>query len=393
MDLKEKICAAVDRIAPELIELSHKVHDNPELGMQEHQAVAWQKELLEKHGFSFENPSCGMDTAYIAVKGTLGKGPQIGFMAEYDALAGLGHACGHNIICASSCGAAIALAEALEGEEAAVILYGTPAEETEGGKIHMADAGAFDKADCAMIMHPAADSSKLSSGSLAVTDVHVEFRGKDGHSSRPGAAVNALASTIALFNAVNAQLHLWPNKSKINGIITAGGSAPNIIPGFSSCAFSMRAEKLNQLKPMYDDMVRLASAAAAMTGAGVTISHSPFCAETYPNHTLDEAYRANAASLGEIVEWPDPNAMTGSSDVGNASMHTAAIQPHLSLQAPGVNGHTPELCAAAASKRGDEIVLLGAKTLAMTGADVFSSPELLKAVREEFKKDALPYKC
>ncbi len=393
MDLKEKICATVDRLAPELIELSHKIHDNPELGLQEHQAVAWQKELLTRHGFSFESPFCGMDTAYRAVKGTVGKGPQLGILAEYDALKGLGHGCGHNVICASSCGAAIALTEALEGQEAAVFLFGTPAEETFGGKIPMADAGAFDGLDCAMMMHPSPNSAVTGGTTLAYTDIYVEFHGKPGHSSRPGNAVNALSSTIALFNAVNAQLHLWPNKSKINGVIISGGTAPNIIPGFSRCEFCMRAEKLSQVKSMYADFERLVKAAAAMTGATYTLDHSPFGAEQYMNRPLDESFVANMAALGETVEFADPNAMTGSSDVGSVSLRTPTIQPHLSLQAPGVNGHTPELCAAAATPRADALALLGAKGLAMTCADVFSSPELRHTMREYYEKTALPNKC
>ncbi len=390
MDPKQKIAAAVERLAPELIALSHEVHAHPELGMQERQAVAWQKTLLEKYGFVVENPCCGLDTAYRAVKGTLGKGPQIGFLSEYDALNGLGHACGHNMICAASCGAAIALAETLEGREGAVVLFGTPAEETSGGKIAMADAGAFDGLDCAMMFHPNPSENLVGAGSLAVTDVFVEFHGTSAHSSRPALGVNALTSTLHLFAAVNAQLHLWPNKSKINGIVTAGGTAPNIIPEFSACAFSMRAEKLNQLRPMYADLERLARAAAAMTGAELKIAHTPFCSERYPNRPLDEAFKANMEELGEPMSWPEPDRMSGSSDIGNVSVRTPSIHPYLSLHAPGVGGHTPELREAAVSRRADEVVLLAAKGLAMTGLDVFQSPDLRAAMKADFERNALP---
>jgi amidohydrolase len=393
MDLKQKVSESVEKLAPELIALSHEIHDHPEIGLQEHQAVAWQKEILEKYGFTFESPFCGMDTAYRAIRGTLGKGPQIGILAEYDALKGLGHGCGHNVICASSVGAAIALSQALEGEKAAVILFGTPAEETVGGKIPMADARVFDHLDCAMMMHPTAEENLVGVGSLAVTDIYVDFTGKPAHSSKPSNGINALTSAIALFNAVNAQLHLWPNKSKINGIITEGGTAPNIIPGFCHCEFSMRAEKMSQLLPMYDDFERLAKAAAAMTGAQLKISHSPFCAERYMNRPLDEAFKANMERLGEPMKWPDPNRMTGSSDIGAVSLRTPSIHAYLSLHAPGVNGHTPELCAAAATKRADQVVLLAAKGLAMTGVDVFQSEELRKAMREDFEKNAVPNRC
>lgn len=392
MDLKQKIAAVVERLAPELIALSHNVHAHPELGMQEHQAVAWQKTLLEKHGFTVESSYCGLDTAYHAVKGTQGKGPQIGFLAEYDALKGLGHACGHNMICAASCGAAIALAEVLEDREGAVILLGTPAEETSGGKIVMANAGAFDGLDCAMMFHPNPTENLVGVGSLAVTDVFVEFYGKSAHSSRPALGVNALASTLHLFAAVNAQFHLWPNKSKINGIITAGGTAPNIIPEFSACAFSMRAEKLGQLRPMYADFERLAQLSAALTGAKLKISHTPFCSERYLNRPLDETFKANMEMLGEPMSWPDPNRMSGSSDIGNVSVCTPSIHPYLSLHAPGVVGHTPELREAAVSRRADEVVLLAAKGLAMTGFDVFQSPVLRAAMRTDFERHALPNK-
>ena len=393
MNLKEKIIAAADCIAPELIKLSHDVHDNPELGMEEFKACAWQVELLKKHGFTVEEKFCGIETAYKAYKGTPGKGPQIAFLSEYDALAGLGHACGHNVICAASCGAAIALAEALEGEEACVVLFGTPAEETLSCKVAMVDAGAFDAVDCAMMMHPSPDVNLVGRGGLACTGVSVEFFGKAAHSSAPMKGVNALASTIALFNAINAQLHLWPNKSKINGIITAGGTASNIIPEYSACHFTMRAERKNQILPMYDDMVRLANAAAAMTGATVKISRGPVTAERYCNRVLDEAFAANMETLGEHCQWPDPKRMNGSSDVGNVTLVVPTIHVYLTLNAGVASSHTPEMREAARSKRGDEVVVLAAKGLAMTGADVFSSPKLRKEMREEYERTALPNKC
>ncbi|MBP3751378.1 MAG: M20 family metallopeptidase [Pyramidobacter sp.] len=393
MNLKEKIASTVDRIAPELIKLSHDVHDNPELGMQEFKACAWQVELLRKHGFTVEEKFCGIETAYKAWKGTPGKGPQIAFLAEYDALAGMGHACGHNTICASSCGAAISLAEALEGQEACVFLFGTPAEETLGCKVAMTDAGAFDHVDCAMMMHPAPDINLVGRGGLACTGVNVEFFGKAAHSSTPMKGINALASTIALFNAVNAQLHLWPNKSKCNGIITAGGTASNIIPDYSACRFTLRAERKNQILPMYDDMVRLANAAAAMTGAKVKIEHDTIMAERYCNRVLDEAFAANMETLGEHCQWPDPKLMNGSSDIGNVSLVVPAIHVYLTLKAGVTSSHTPQMREAARSERGDQVVLLAAKGLAMTGADVFEKPELRKAMREEYEKTALPNKC
>ena len=393
MDLKEKVIAAVDRLTPELIELSHKVHENPEVAMQEHKAVAWQVELLRSYGFTVTTPYCGMDTAYRAVKGTPGKGPQLGILAEYDALKGMGHACGHNIICATSCGAAIALAEVLEGQEACVYLFGAPAEEAIGGKIPMAENGAFEGLDCAMMMHPSADRDEVGGFGLACVGVAVEFFGKAAHSSRPMDGINALTSTIALFNAVNAQLHLWPNKSKINGIITAGGSASNIIPEYCACDFLLRAEHKFQILEMYDDFVRLANAAAAMTGAKVKITPELIYAERYSNHALDTAFVANMKTLGRECTWADPTAMVGSSDIGNVSLELPTIHTSLSMNAPGVVGHTPEYREAAISEGGDALISLGAKGLAMTCIDVFESPQLREAMWAEYNEKVKPYRC
>ncbi len=393
MGTKDRIVQIVDRIAPELIELSHKIHENPELGLQEHRAAAWQAELLERHGFAVEKPFCSMETAYRAVKGTLGRGPQIAFLAEYDALQGLGHGCGHNLIAASSCGAAIALAEVLEGQEGAVILFGTPAEETLGAKIPMVEQGAFDGVDCAMMMHPSASENLVGRGGLAAMGVNVEFFGKPAHSSRPADGINALTSTIALFNGINGQLHLWPNKSKINGIITKGGDASNVIPSHCACRFTVRADKKKQLLAMYDDLVRLAQAAANQTGAKVQITHDPISAERYSNNVIDRAFLANMALLGEEMAWPDPEMMCGSSDIGNVSLAVPAVHEYLSLHAPGVAGHTPELREAARSPRADEVVTLAAKGLAMTGLDIFENPQMRQAMWQEFREKALPNRC
>lgn len=393
MEIKEKIIEVVDSLAGTLIKLSHEVHDSPELGLNEFKAAKWQTELLKEHGFSVTMPFCGMDTAYNAVKGTVGEGPQIAFLSEYDALKGLGHACGHNIICAASCGAAIALSKALEGEKACIYVFGTPAEETQGGKIPMVEQGAFDGLDCAMMVHPKPNENTVGGGGLACTDITVEFFGKDAHSSRPMLGINALTSTITLFNSVNAQLHLWPNKSKMNGIIISGGEASNIIPGYSSCKFTMRAERKDQIIAMYDDFVRLANAAAATTGAKVKITHIPIFAERYSNRALDEAFTANMKTLGEDCHWQDPEAMTGSSDIGNVSLVIPTIHEYLSLNAGDISEHTPAFCKAAETKRADDVVLLAAKGLAMTGADVFSSGDVRLAMKKEFDEEVLPHKC
>ncbi|ERL24760.1 MULTISPECIES: M20 family metallopeptidase [Jonquetella] len=383
----------VDRMSGELIELSHSIHDHPELGLEEYKAAEWLTSFISRHGFTIQRPYMGLETAFRAVCGTVGKGPQIAFLAEYDALKGLGHACGHNIIAASSAGAAAALAEALQGREGAVYLYGTPAEETFGSKVLMSDRGAFDGIDCAMMMHPSAELNIVGRGGLAAVSLDVVFEGKPAHSSKPDDGINALTSAIGLFNAVNAQLHLWPNKSKINGIITEGGQASNVIPDRACCSFTMRAERKDQIVPMIEDFKRLVQASALLTGAKSSVTVGSVMAERHCNRVLDAAFKNAVEALGEPVVWADPNGMFGSSDIGNVSLLVPAIHTYLSLEIPGCVGHTPKFCQAARSERGDRIAVLGAKALAMTGWQVATDGVTLQAARREYEEQVLPHRC
>ncbi len=389
--MKERILKRADELKAELLRLSHDIHANPETSFEEFRAAAWQKELLEKHGFEVEAPFCGMETAFRAVKKSGKPGPVVAFLSEYDALNGLGHACGHNIIAASSVGAGLALASLLDETGGEVQVVGTPGEEGGGGKVFMVERGAFKGVDFALMMHPSTKNI-IGRGGLAAQGVRVEFRGRAAHSATPDKGINALTALIALFNGIDTLRQVWPNSAKINGIVTKGGSASNIIPELAEALFTVRASTKKELLAMFADLQRAADAAARLTGAEVVVEGEPVYAERYSNSAMGEAFKRNMETLGERMEYPDPKERVGSSDVGNVSLEIPTIHEYLAIADTSVAGHTPEFREASLSPRGDEVVLLGAKGLALTGWDLLTDERLREAAKAEYLEKAAPFK-
>lgn len=389
--MKNRIRNRVEEIRQELLQLSHNIHGCPETAFEEHRAALWQKELLERHGFTVEMPFCGMETAFRAVKRGQEGGPVVAFLSEYDALKGLGHACGHNIIAASAVGAGIALASALEDIAGEVQVIGTPGEEEGGGKIYMVERGCFAGVDFALMVHPNT-KNLIGRGGLAAQGVRVEFLGRAAHSAVPDKGVNALTSLIAFFNGIDTLRQTWPNSAKINGIITRGGTASNVIPDLAEACFTVRASTKKELIAMYRDLNRVAEAAAMVTGAAFILEGEPVYAERYPNAAMGEAFKRNMESLGEIMEYPDPRERVGSSDVGNVSLELPAIHEYLAIADTSVAGHTAEFREAAVSPRGDDVVVLAAAGLALTGWDLLTDGDLREAAREEYRRKVLPFR-
>ena len=384
MDQKEKITGWVQDHKDELLQLSHAIHDHPELGFQEVQAARWQTELLKKYGFSVEMPFAGMDTAYKAVFPGKEKGPVIAILAEYDALPGVGHGCGHNIIATAAVGAGLALSQLMPELAGTLVVLGTPAEEGGGGKIFMVERHVFDDIDYAMMIHPST-KNLICRGGLASTSFKAEYFGKAAHSSDPSTGINALQGVINLFNAVDVSRQTWKSDARISGIITSGGKASNVIPDYAACEFTVRAQTISYLLKMVEDLKRLAKVSAEMIGAKVKISmdHAPY-AERYPNHAMGETFKKNMARLGIEMHYPDPKVPVGSSDIGNVSMVVPAIHEYLSIANPSVSSHTAEFREAAGSPKGDQAALLGAQGLAMTALDILTDAALRKDIQEEF---------
>lgn len=389
--MKNRIIEKAEEVREELLRLSHDIHSHPETSYQEFRAAAWQKELLERHGFAVEMPFCGMETAFRAVKKGKGPGAVVAFLSEYDALNGLGHACGHNIIAAASVGAGLSLASVLENVPGEVQVIGTPAEEGGGGKIFLVEHGAFESVDFALMMHPSTKNI-IGRGGLAAREFRVEFRGKAAHSATPDKGVNALTSLIAFFNGIDTLRQTWPDSAKINGIITKGGEASNIIPEVTEAVYTVRASTKKELLPMCEDLKRMAEAAALVTGASFTVHQTPIYAERYPNSVMGEAFKRNMEFLGEQMEYPDPKERVGSSDVGNVSLEIPAIHEYLAIADPSVAGHTPEFREAAVSPRSDKVVILAAKGLALTGLDLLTDEILREAAKVEYREKAFPYR-
>lgn len=389
--MKERILQKTDELKEELLRLSHDIHAHPEVSFGELRAAAWQKELLEKHGFAVEMPFCGMETAFRAIKKSVKPGPTVAFLSEYDALNGMGHACGHNIIASSSVGAGIALASVVDETGGEVQVLGTPAEEGGGGKVYMVERGAFEGVDFALMVHPSTKNI-IGRGGLASQGVRVEFKGRPAHSANPDKGINALTSMISLFNGIDTLRQTWPNSAKINGIITKGGSASNIVPEIAEAHFTVRASTRKELLAMFQDLKRVADAAALVTGAEVVVEGGVVYAERYSNSVLGEIFKRNMESLGERMEYPDPKERFGSSDIGNVSLEIPTIHEYLAIADPSVAGHSVEFREASVSPRGDDVVLLAAKGLALTGLELLTEESLREAAWAEYRETVLPFK-
>ena len=382
--------AAVRQIAserPQLQELTLKIHANPELGLREFKACEWLTQYLMQRGFNIERGICEMPTAFRA---TYGKSkPVIALLAEYDALPGVGHACGHNLICTIAVGAAVASKLVVDHCGGSIVVIGTPAEENYGGKIVMARKGAFSDLDVAMLVHPdVADIAVVPS--IACQQMNVEFFGKSAHASaNPAAGINALDAMILSFNSINALRQHIQSTARIHGIITDGGQAANIVPAHSAGEFYVRAADDAYLDELLQKVLNCFVGAAAATGA--RLEYKPDVlryASMHSNMTLAQLYVRNMESVGREVKLCESKIPlnVGSTDMGNVSCVTAAIHPMLAIAPKGISQHSAEFAAAAASETGINGMLDAAKAIAMTVVDLLSQAQILQKVREEFEQ-------
>ncbi len=382
--LKDAIGRAVDGLADELESLSHRIHANPELGFKEVKASGWLADFLAAKGFKVEKGVAGVETAFRATIET-GEGPTVAILCEYDALPGLGHACGHNVIATSGAGAGAALA-AVRGQlpKGRIQVIGTPAEEGGGGKMKLMEGGVFKDVDCAMMIH-GADRTVLHADLLGIVRVNFDFAGKASHASAaPWEGVNALDAVIQTFNAISAlRQHVRPDV-RIHGIITNGGQAPNIIPEAASCAFYVRAATLDYMWEVYRQVVACAEGAARATGAQLRTTQIPTVYEPMKrNETLLSVFKANLERTGTQDEPPAPHVL-GSSDIGNVSQVIPAIQPYIKIAETGTPFHSRPFAEAAVKPLARQGLLTAAKTMAMTTADLLADPALVRRAKDEF---------
>lgn len=388
--LKKDVAAAVDSMAAELLSLSHAIHQEPELALEEFKAAERLAAAVEAHDVAVTQGAFGLPTSFVAEFGNA-SGPTIAVLSEYDALPGVGHACGHNIIATAGLGAAMALAKLNERLPGRIRYLGTPAEERFGGKEIIARAGAFDRVDAAMMVHPS-NLDLVTMPCIAIAEVEVTFIGRAAHASAmPHRGLNALDAVVSAYQSI-AQLRQHIQQSeRIHGIITQGGFAANIVPERASCLYYVRAATIHDLAPLKSRVHACFEAAALATGCAADIRWGDVdYLDLKTNWPMAEAFARNAKSLGREFEETAalPPGFAGSTDMGNISHRVPSIHPLLAVAPAGVIVHNAEFARWAASEKGDQAVLDGAKSMAMTVLDLMAGESVLDSVRADFAATA-----
>lgn len=384
--LKDQLGSRLDALRPELERIGRDIYANPEIGYQERKAVGWLSEFLTKQGFAVEVGVADTPTAFVASRRT-GSGPTIAFLAEYDALRGLGHGCGHNLIAMASTGAGVAVAELLDRFPGRVQVIGTPAEEGGGGKIRLIRGGIFQEVDAAMMFHPDSRTQVLH-WALAVTHMHFEFTGRAAHASGdPEQGINALDAFVQAYSAISMLRQHIRDGSRLHGFLIEGGTAPNIVPERTRGEFLVRARDEAYMQELVQKVKNIFQAAALATGCSVklTFDEEPY-SDMRNNGVLAGLFEENLQRLGidpvEGVPWEH----AGSTDMGNVSHVVPAIHPTLAIAPAEVPGHSQAFLEASGSLRGYQAMVDAAKALAMTGADLLANHQLAEQAKAEFRR-------
>ena len=372
------VSSSVDSYADRLIQLSHEISADPELAYNEHRAAARCADMLESHGFDVERGAYGQPTAFAARGGSAG--PHVVICAEYDALPGVGHACGHNIIAASAIGAGLALKPLLEEAGLRVTILGTPAEEVGGGKVDLINAGALDGVDAALMIHPTPFDDYAPSG-LAIEEWRVVNRGRASHSSSsPELGLNALDGVVQGYTAIAMlRQHLRPLQ-QVHGVIVDGGEAANVVPERAEASYYLRAVNAADLEDLRPRVRACLEGAALATGTSVEIAVEGHVYEPVnSNMALASIFTQACESIGRTFT-PDPagDQVSGSTDFGNISQLVPGLHADLAVHSgPAVN-HQHEFAAACIAPAGDKTMLEGAKALALTALAVAANPAVLE---------------
>lgn len=385
-EMKQLIIETLEELREDFYEISTIIGENPELGHEEFKAATLLTEKLEQQGFRVTRGICGLPTAFEAIAESGKPGPTIGIMSEYDALPEIGHACGHNLIGTMGIAAGIALSKVLPQTGGKVVVYGTPAEETKGGKVTMAEEGIFDQLDVAMMVHPLHSYVK-SGSSLAMDAIQFEFFGKPAHAAAsPEKGINALDAVLQTFSGINALRQHVTSDTRIHGIITEGGKAANVVPDYAVAQFYVRAKSRGYVNEVVQKVKAIAEGAALMTGATMKMSNYELSYDNMvTNETLSDLFTDSLIELGvpgdEISESRDGS---GSLDMGNVSLVVPSIHPYIKICNELYSCHTTEFRDAALSDQGKAAMILGAKAMSLTGLRILTEPETLTNIKKEF---------
>ncbi len=384
--MKSLLHKEIENLQQCLFNMSDHLYEHPELGDQEFKSMKLLVDFLKEHHFNVETGIVNRPTAFKAEFKSGKPGPTIAFLAEYDALPGVGHGCGHNLIGTMGVGAGVALSKLLDKIGGTIVVLGTPAEETNGAKVPMSDAGTFDDIDVAMILHPG-DQSYESGESLAMDAIEFSYSGKSSHAAAsPEKGINALDSVIQLFNGINALREHLPTDVRIHGVIPEGGQAANVVPDKAVAQFYIRAKERSYLNKVVKKVENIAHGAALMTGATLKVSNYELSYDDMiTNKTLSQTFTANLKATSELPVHPSKTSY-GSIDMGNVSQVVPAIHPYIGLNEPGLVAHTMEFACKTITAEGHQALVDGALALAKTGYDVLTNSELLTAIQTEFNQ-------
>jgi len=384
-NLAASIHRHLEEVAPDIQAVAREIHGHAEIGYQEFKSSAALCDLLERHGFSVQRGASGMDTAFIADSGR--EGPGIAFVCEYDALRGLGHACGHNLIGTGSAGAGIALAMALQeaGLPGRVRVVGSPAEEGGGGKIPLCHDGVFDEYDAALIFHPS-DRTMSVMYALACTHWEWVFKGRAAHAAAdPNQGINALDAFVHSWNGISLWRQQLRDDARVHGFVREGGTAPNIIPERTSGEYLTRARDGAYLREMNQRFRAIMEAAALATGCELELTENETYLDLRSNPVLAARMQEHLDAVGLHPQESIPWDRVGSTDVGDLSYALPSLHPEVAIIDEGVSCHTHEFRAAADSERGYRALIQGAEALALTGAEVVADAEVRERVRAAFR--------
>ena len=396
-DYVDTVTKAVEALRQELVETSLDIHSNPELNYQEFHAAAVLADLLERRGFQVERGVGGVETAFRGtIEGRGGDGPTVALLAEYDALPGIGHGCGHNLIAISNLGAGLGAKTAMSSLPGRLVVLGTPAEEGGGGKIRMLDAGVFEGVDVVLSSHPSSNRTPIpteaatnESWSLAMVGYRYAYHGKAAHAAAaPEAGINALNAVIHLFTGIDGLRQHLRDDVRIHGIITDGGKAPNIVPDFAAANFMLRSRDREYLDQVVEKVRHVAEGAAQITGARLEVLPAhPMYENVQPNAVLANSVRTNAETIGMKVDIPPPGTggSSASTDFGNVSQLVPSFYLRFAVSEEPVAGHSIAMTEASKTPFAHDTAIATAKALALTACDLLANPDLLAEARKEFE--------
>lgn len=388
-ELKNQISQFIDTNAKIYQDISLAIHAKPEVSDFEYFASQTLSEQLKKEGFEIELPAAGHRTGFAATYKSNKPGPTVVFLAEYDALAGLGHGCGHNVFGATSSLAGAALKSIVDQIGGEVRVYGTPGE--EGGQNGSAKGsfvkkGYLNDVDFALCVHPGSGSEDgLSTRNYACAPVDVEFWGKPAHAAGcPQDGINALDAQILTYAAIGVLRQQLTDRIRIHGVIVEGGTAPNVIPEYTKAKYYIRAADIDTLHELYEKVENIVKGSALQTGCTSSMKLYQNLVENMAlTPSLDAIYEKYITELGNTVKHVEDVVMPGSSDVGNISQVVPTIQPHISITDVQIAGHSQDMVEASCSQKAMDAIVKGAKALAFTALELFENSEELAKVKED----------